>query len=189
MTNIRRVMLGMAMLAALLSACTSGREDGRRMNQQEAANRADAILDATLRAVRPQVHWAHGETTVGSCDLTRRRIVTTQISEQRRGSFVGVIERFWRDSRYRIKSINASKEFPAVYAQSRDGFGISLIVRGAGQAYFEVDTPCVARSGVREATAVPDGPDYRGGPVPRPNVYDDFWSSTDVLPSSSPSAL
>lgn len=156
------------------------------MNMQDAANRADGILDATLGAISPQVKWVHGPTTVGSCDLTRRRAVVTSISPERRGSFLGVVERFWQQKKLTIKSVNNSKRFPAVYAQSADGFGVSLSVGAEGQAFFEVDSPCVDPSDVAEPAARANGPAYVSGPIPRPNVQDDFWSSSEPLASSSP---
>ncbi|WP_198533732.1 hypothetical protein [Streptomyces odonnellii] len=151
------------------------------MNMQEAAERADSILDATFGAIRPEVRWTHGETTTGSCDLSRRRAVMTVISEQRRGGFLGVVERFWRKSGYEITSVNTNREFPAIYARSPDGFGLRLSIAGKGQAFFEVATPCVEESDVAGPTTPANGPDYRGGPIPRPDVHDSFWSSLGGL--------
>ncbi|WTK95770.1 hypothetical protein OG700_21215 [Streptomyces sp. NBC_01508] len=147
------------------------------MNMQEAAERADSILDGTFRAIRPGVKWTHGETTVGSCDLSRRRAVMTIVSERQRGGFLGVVERYWRKSGYEITSVNSSQRFPAIYAKSLDGFGIRLSIGGEGQAFFEVATPCVEKSAVADPTAETDGHNYAGGPIPRPDIRDDFWSA------------
>lgn len=148
------------------------------MNMQEAAEQADAMLDATFSSIKPQVNWAHGPTTAGSCDLSRRRTVMTVISENRRGSFLGVVERFWRSHGYRITDVNESKKFPAIFAKTSDGFGISLTIGGEGQAFFEVATPCVTESKVADPTAKPNGPTYEGVyPLPRPNVQSKFWSA------------
>ena len=147
------------------------------MDMQGAAEHADAILEATLAGVKPAVQWAHGPTTTGSCDVTRRRSVMTIVSEGRRGNFLGVVERAWKDRGYRIKGINNDPDSPAIYAQTADGFGVSLIF-GGGQAFFEVDSPCVEESEVAESTTPPNGPSYDGVyPLPRPNVRDDFWSA------------
>ncbi|MFG2566316.1 hypothetical protein ACGFR6_12855 [Streptomyces sp. NPDC048567] len=146
------------------------------MDMQAAAEHADGIMEATLSGIKPGVHWTHGPTTTGSCDVTRRRSVMTIISSERRGNFLGVVERGWKDRGYRIKGINNDRDSPAIYAQTSDGFGVSLIF-GGGQAFFEVDSPCVEESEVAEATAVPNGPSYEGVyPLPRPNVRDGFWS-------------
>ncbi|MCI3226799.1 hypothetical protein OG705_15990 [Streptomyces sp. NBC_00838] len=152
------------------------------MNMQEAAERADSILEGTFRAIRPGVRWTHGETTVGSCDLSRRRAVMTIISEERRGGFLGVVERSWRKSGYEITSVNNSQRFPAIYAKSPDGFGIRLSIGGEGQPFFEVATPCVEKSEVAAPTAKTDGPNYAGGPIPRPDIHDDFWSAPSPPP-------
>lgn len=102
----------------------------------------------------------------------------TIVSAERRGSFLGLVERFWRQSDYKIKAINNDLEVPAIFAQTRDGFGVSLIVGGEGQVFFEVDSPCVQTSEVAEPRTKPNGPSYAGAEViPRPNVRSDFWSA------------
>jgi hypothetical protein len=188
-----KYLVAVAVMGALLAGCGQGahlgaeNEKRSNMDLQGAASRADGILDATVSAIEPEIKWAHGVTTAGSCDVTRRRVVMTFISEARRGSFLGVVERFWLDSNYVVKSVNSSKKFPAIYAQSADGFGISLSIGDKGQAFFEVDSPCVEGSAVAEPTTKPNGPDYRGGPIPRPNVRSDFWSA-ESSGQPSPSA-
>jgi hypothetical protein len=157
------------------------------ITMQQAAERADEMLDATLDAIRPEVHWTHSGTSAGSCDVSRSRTVMTIISKERRGNFLGVVQRFWEKSGYQIKSVNKSEKFPAIFAQSPDGFGISLVVGGAGQVAFEVDSPCVKSSDVAEPTTPANGPDY-DHPVPRPNVHSDFWSSTTPISPASPTA-
>ncbi|MER8088897.1 hypothetical protein ABTZ57_28240 [Streptomyces sp. NPDC094048] len=148
------------------------------MDMQDAADQADKILDAVLKEVKPEVHWAHGPTSTGSCDVSRMRVVMTVVSEERRGSLLGVVDRFWRKSGYRIKAVNRDVEFPAIYAQTKDGFGVSLSIGGKGQAFFEVDSPCVNESEVKDPTTPPNGPAYEGVyPLPRPNVRSDFWSA------------
>ncbi|MFH9618867.1 hypothetical protein ACH4MM_34895 [Streptomyces pratensis] len=88
------------------------------------------------------------------------------------------MERFWRKSGYQIRAINNDLEFPAVYARTRDGFGVSLSFGGKGQAFFEVDSPCVQVSEVASPTTSPNGPSYEGVyPIPRPNIRSPFWSA------------
>ncbi|TXS34987.1 hypothetical protein [Streptomyces sp. OR43] len=147
------------------------------MDMQEAADRADGIMDTTLASIEPPVQWAHGPTTTGSCGVTRRRSVMTIVSDERRGSFLGLVERDWRKHNFKIKGVNNDQDSPAIYAQSQGGFGVSLIF-GGGQAFFEVDSPCVEESAVAESTTAPNGPSYEGVyPLPRPNVHSDFWST------------
>ncbi|GAA2818707.1 hypothetical protein [Streptomyces showdoensis] len=152
------------------------------MNMQEAAERVDALLDATLGAVAPEVQWAHDTWTSGSCTVTRRRTVTTVISEQRRGAFLGVIERFWKKSGYEITGVNKDAEMPSVFARTPDGFEFDLTIGHAGQAFFDATTPCVGKSAVAEPAARPNGPAYPYGAVPTPNVRSDFWSAATPLP-------
>ncbi|MGW0854099.1 hypothetical protein [Streptomyces sp. NPDC002690] len=147
------------------------------MDMQGAAERADSMLDLTLRAIEPAVQWAHGPTTTGSCDVTRRRTVMTVVAPGRRQEFLDRVTEFWRGSEYRIKAVNKDEEFPAVYAQA-EGFGISVSVRGGGQVFFEVDSPCVRKSEVADSTSKPNGPAYEGVyPLPRPDVKSPYWSA------------
>ncbi|MDX3379757.1 hypothetical protein PV390_35835 [Streptomyces sp. ME02-6991-2A] len=158
------------------SGSGSGRESGR-MNMQEAAERSDAMLDAVLEAVDPDLQWAHGPTTTRACGVTRRRAVMTVVSADRRQTFLDRAEAFWRKSDYRIKAVNKDEVFPAVYAVTEAGFGVSVSFRGKGQAFLEADSPCVKESKVAPPAAEPNGPAYEGVyPLPRPNVRSGFWS-------------
>ncbi|MER5279659.1 hypothetical protein ABT025_28540 [Streptomyces sp. NPDC002809] len=151
---------------------------GNSMDMQEAAERADGMLDAVLKKIDPEVQWAHGPTTKGSCDVTRRRTVMTIVSADRRVTFLDQVEKFWRTSDYRIKAKNDDAVFPAVYAVTKDGFGISVSVRAKGQVFLEADTPCVKESKVADSASKPNGPDYQGVyPLPSPNVRSDYWSA------------
>ncbi|MFF0048367.1 hypothetical protein [Streptomyces sp. NPDC005498] len=176
--------------SVLLVGCGIMGEKGAAasMNMQEAAEHADKMLDSTIGAIEPEVEWAHGDTTSGSCDLTRRRVVMTVISDQRRGNFLGLIERFWKKSGYKITSVKEGKTHPAIFATSPQGFGIVLAIRGEGQAHFEVNSPCVEKSKVAEPTTKPNGPAYEGVEIPRPNVHSDFWSADTPLSSARPSS-
>lgn len=167
--------------ALLLSGCTAldgPKKEKPTMNMQQAAERADAILDQTFAAIKPPVNWTHGVSTEGNCDVSRRRQVMTIISPERRGSFFGVVERHWKAQGYRHLSSNNSK-IPATYFQTQDGFNVSLLVGLQGHASFEVATPCVEHSEVAPPKSETVGPDYSGGelPLPLPNVHSDFWSA------------
>ncbi|MGA5044064.1 hypothetical protein [Streptomyces arboris] len=158
------------------SGSGSGRESGR-MDMQEAAERSDAMLDAVLEAVDPDLQWAHGPTTTRACGVTRRRAVMTVVSSDRRQTFLDRAEAFWRKSDYRIKAVNKDEVFPAVYAVTEAGFGVSVSFRGRGQAFLEADSPCVKESKVAPPATEPNGPAYEGVyPLPRPNVRSGFWS-------------
>ncbi|MGY3681681.1 hypothetical protein ACVWXU_005304 [Streptomyces sp. TE33382] len=102
----------------------------------------------------------------------------TVVSAERRGSLLGVVDRFWRKSGYRIKTVNRDADVPAIYAQTKTGFQVSLIVAAAGQVHFDVDTPCVQESEVADSTSRATAPTYEGMEhIPRPDIHDDFWSA------------
>ncbi|MFJ6844116.1 hypothetical protein ACIQRE_15750 [Streptomyces griseoluteus] len=161
----------------LLSGCSAEHRsaDTAGITMQQAAERADSMLDATLGAIEPDVQWTHGATSTGSCDVSRRRIVMTVISQERVGNLLGLVQRSWEKAGYRMKSVIKDEELPAIYAQSSDGYAIALTVGAARQVFLEATTPCVKPSGVAAPTASPNGPAYKY-PVPRPNVHSDFWS-------------
>ncbi|MEU8562098.1 hypothetical protein AB0C45_11490 [Streptomyces cyaneofuscatus] len=158
---------------------SSSRSGSGPMDMQEAAERSDAMLDAVLKAVDPDLQWAHGPTTTRACGVTRRRAVMTVVSADRRQTFLDRAEAFWRKSDYRIKAVNKDEVFPAVYAVTEAGFGVSVSFRGKGQAFLEADSPCVKESKVAPPTAEPNGPSYEGVyPLPRPQVRSGFWSGS-----------
>ncbi|MFF0427472.1 hypothetical protein ACFYUJ_24030 [Streptomyces sp. NPDC004520] len=182
-----RIAAPVVLAGTLLAGCGGSSSGGARtdMNMQQAAERADGMLDATLGAVVPEVRWAHDTWTSGSCTVTRRRTVTTVISEQRRGAFLGVVERFWKKSGYEITGVTQDREMPSVFARTPDGFEFDLTVGHKGQAFFDVTTPCVQKSEVADPVAKPNGPAYPYGQIPTPDVRSDFWSAATPLPSPS----
>ena len=147
------------------------------MNMQEAADRADRILDETFSSIKPPVRWVHGESTEGACDVSRRRAVVTVISESRRGSFLGVVERGWEKLGFRQIGVNKNLVSPATYFETPDGFRVRLLIGGGGQAFFEVATPCVEESPVSAPTSQTGGAERGSGPMPTPHVHSDFWSA------------
>lgn len=171
-----RSMLTALLMGVLLVGCTETR--GEKLDMQDAAERADEVLDRVLAEIEPNVRWVHGPTTTGSCTVTRRRTVMTVVSAQRRGSLLGVVDRFWRKSGYRVTAINSHVDAPAIYVRTADGFQLSLTVADEGQVHFDVDSPCVRRSEVADSASAATAPlDPEAEVIPRPNIHSDFWSA------------
>ncbi|MFJ2915987.1 hypothetical protein [Streptomyces sp. NPDC087307] len=183
--KILRIAVLMAGVLVLAGCGASDGSNGRevKMDMQEAAERADEILDGTFAAINPSVHWTHEQSTEGSCDVQRSRAVMTIISEERRGSFLGVIERYWESQGYKQLSVNNS-DMPALYYRTPDEFNVRVLIGGAGQAFFEVATPCVNTSKVSPPKAETVGPNYAGKETPIPDIKSDFWSAKSAPPSS-----
>ncbi|MFI1190691.1 hypothetical protein [Streptomyces californicus] len=77
-----------------------------------------------------------------------------------------------------MTAINNDVDFPAIYARTQDGFSVRLRIGGKGQAFFQVDTPCVQESDVLDSTSRATAPLYEGMElIPRPNIHSDFWSA------------
>ncbi|XIE78726.1 hypothetical protein AB6O49_12675 [Streptomyces sp. SBR177] len=153
------------------------------MNMQQAADRADEILDDVLGAIVPPVEWTHRQTMPGNCSTDRSRTVMTIISEQRRGAFLGLVDRYWKSQGFTFRATTKDKQ--AAYYVSPDGFQASVLIGWKGQAHFEVTTPCVEKSDVAPPTSPPRGRDYYNEPPTAPNVTSDFWSATTPLPAGS----
>lgn len=102
----------------------------------------------------------------------------TVISAERRGSFLGLVDRHLRRSGYQLDALNSDTDFPAIYARTEDGYKVSLRFGGEGQAFLRVDSPCVAESEVAESTTRATAPTYEGMEhIPRPNIRSPFWSA------------
>ncbi|CAO0831126.1 Lipoprotein OS=Streptomyces microflavus OX=1919 GN=G3I39_12555 PE=4 SV=1 [Streptomyces microflavus] len=102
----------------------------------------------------------------------------TVISAQRRGSLLGVVDRYWRNSGYRMRTVNNHVDAPAMYAETKDGFAVSLIVADKGQVHFDVNSPCVSYSEVADSPRQATAPlDPEAEVIPRPNIHSDFWSA------------
>jgi hypothetical protein len=163
---------------------------------QEAADKADALVYDTFSAVKPPVEWTHDVSDHGSCggestglgDVTRRAVVMTKVSKERRGALLGIIERHWKQSGSKITDVKPNAEFPEMYAESGDGLlRMSLVVGGEGQFFLDVQTSCVKESSVAPPATKANGRSYYGEAIPRPNTEDAFWSSSEPLPSTSSS--
>ncbi|WP_217624200.1 hypothetical protein [Streptomyces sp. TRM64462] len=197
--------LAMVLAAFVVSGCglidsgdgTGPKGKAQNVNMQQAGEQAEQILDATLAAIKPPVETRRGPSSdpictdfkndaTGTGQVTRRRHVMTVISAERRGSFVGVVERYWKKQGYEITAVRPNKEQPAVFARTPEGFQITVDIGYKGQAFFSVMSPCVAESEVTVPPAEPfdpDSPEAEGLPY----IKSPFWSANTPVPSSSPS--
>ncbi|MFJ9829123.1 hypothetical protein ACIRSU_32825 [Streptomyces sp. NPDC101160] len=167
-----------------------------KISLQEAAEKADAIMFDTVSSVRPELNWVHDAATESGCDgytidgkataqATRRAVVMTVVSEARRGSLLGVVERYWESRGFEITDTNPSREFPAVFARTPEDFRMSVVVGEKGQFYFDIVTPCFIASKVQDPKTKANGTPFEGSVVPLPSVRSPFWSSDTPLPSGS----
>ena len=178
---MRNRAAGVVALILLLAGCdaigaaSSSKESQSKMDMQEAADRADAILDGTFAAIKPPVQWTHRYSMPGGCYVDRERSVMTIISAERRGSFLGVLERHWKSKGYKL--VATSPNGLAANFETQDGFQLEVLIGTTGQAHVSVTTPCVEKSEVAPPTGKPNGPDYSKQQLPAPNVKSTFWSS------------
>ncbi|GAB1328492.1 hypothetical protein ACE1SV_28310 [Streptomyces sennicomposti] len=199
--------MALAASTLVLSGCGlvggSGVEGGKsdasketNVNMQEAADHAEGIIDGTLKAINPSVEVMRGPSSDSKCtdfkndgtgtgSVSRRRYVMTIVSDERRGSFLGVVERYWTKQGYKITSVRSSTDMPAIFASAPDGFEVSLEFGYKGQAGFHVTSPCVDESKVTEAPRKPldpNSPEAKGLPY----GHSDFWSAHTPVSSASP---
>ncbi|MFJ3974953.1 hypothetical protein [Streptomyces sp. NPDC090021] len=192
-----RAALSVLAFTALAVGCGPGDEKADRkttMNMQQGAERADAILQETLGAVRPELKWNHGPGGSAGCTkgvagaatgtgAAKRSItILTVVSEQRRGALIGVIERDWKSRGYKITGVRQAAEAPAVYASTPDGYSLSVEVAGEGQFFLDAATPCLTDSSVMDPMAQPNT-HVRTTEFPqRPDEQDAFWSAATPVP-------
>ncbi len=133
-----------AMLAMLLPGCgatdstSSSKESRSTLNLQEAADRADEILDETFAAIKPPVQWTHRYSMPGDCYVDHDRAVMTIISAERRGSFLGVLERHWKSKGYKL--VSTSPNGLVAHFRTQDGFQLEVLIAPSGQAHLSVTT-------------------------------------------------
>ncbi|MFF6880501.1 hypothetical protein ACFY9S_35125 [Streptomyces sp. NPDC012474] len=184
---MRERVAAAAVLALLLAGCdttgsaSSSNESQSKMNLQEAADRADKILDEAFAAIKPPVEWTPRYSMPGDCYVDRDRAVMTIISAERRGSFLGVLERHWKSKGYKL--VATSPNGLVAHFKTQDGFQLEVLIGPNGQAHLSVTTPCVKESEVAQPTSKPNGPDYSKQELPAPNVKSTFWSSDAPLSS------
>ncbi|MFE2499673.1 hypothetical protein ACFXKX_06560 [Streptomyces scopuliridis] len=203
MTNLR--LASIAISLALATGCSApsdtGHPEGKAsdMDMRRAAEEADVIMQRTLSGVKPELRWNHGPSndkictdvkndSSGTGSVKRRIAIMTIVSKERRGNLLGVVERDWTARGYRITSVRASGEVPAIYAATPDDFRMRVAVGGQGQFFFSITTPCFAESAVSDPVTEPNTPQRAGDYPQPPDVHDDFWSSRAPLPTSSSSA-
>ncbi|WP_133243290.1 hypothetical protein [Streptomyces scopuliridis] len=203
MTNTR--LASIAILLALVNGCSApsdtGHPEGKTsdMDMRRAAEEADVIMQRTLSGVKPELRWNHGPSndkictdvkndSSGTGSVKRRIAIMTIVSKERRGNLLGVVERDWTARGYRITSVRASGEVPAIFAATPDDFRMRVAVGGGGQFFFSITTPCFAESAVPDPATEPNTPQRAGDYPQPPDVHDDFWSSKAPLSTSSSSA-
>ena len=184
---MRERVAGAAVLALLLAGCgttgsaSSSKESQSKMNLQEAADRADKILDEAFAAIKPPVEWTHRYSMPGGCYVDRDRAVMTIISAERRGWFLGVLERHLNNTGYTL--VATSPTGLVAHFKTQDGFQLEVLIGPNGQAHLSITTPCVEKSDVAQPTSKPNGPDYSKQELPAPNVKSTFWSSDEPISS------
>lgn len=194
-------VLFVALAMTTLSGCglagnSSGpEEETLKVNMQQAGELAEQLLDSTVASVTPAVEARRGPSSdpictdfkndaTGTGQVKRGRYVVTVISAERRGSFMGVIERHWKKEGYEITAVRPHKEKPAIFARTPEGFQLTATIGHAGQAFFSVSSPCVTESEVTEPpmpTLTPGSPEAEGLPY----IKSPFWSAKTPVPSPS----
>ncbi|WP_329400864.1 hypothetical protein [Streptomyces melanogenes] len=191
MKSRRPAVIVLALLATTscgLTAPGSAERNGSKVDMQQAAEKADTLLQETLSGITPGLHWVHeassdsgcpGRKNSGTGSVTRGISIMTIVSEQRRGALLGVIERNWKSRGFKITGVNRDKELPAIYASTPEDFRMDVVVGYAGQFHLSVATPCFTDSPVAAPTTPSNTPPRQGEFPWRPDMHDAFWSTTN----------
>lgn len=111
-----------------------------------------------------------------------------EVFEGAEGALLDIIKRHWKKNGHKITDVSPNADFPEVYAESSDGLlRMSLVVGGEGQFFLDVQTSCIKESSVAPPATKVNGRSYYGEAIPRSNVKDTFWSSSEPLSSKSSS--
>lgn len=162
-----------------------GSEPGVTVDQLDAAEHCETLLQDTLDAVRPAPVWQGAPARAGArlplpgresellWYVTRGRDLLTVVSLPRRAVLADVVERHWRRRGWTITSLNAGQERPGVAATTPDGYRLALRFGESGEAGLTASSPGVARS---ERGPVLSGSVDHCAP-PLPYVRCPYWSA------------
>ncbi len=155
------------------------------IDQLDATERCETLLQDTLDAVRPAPVWQGAPARAGArlplpgresellWYVTRGRDLLTVVSLSRRAALADVVERHWRRRGWTITSLNAGRDRPGVAAATPDGYRLELRFGESGEAGLTASSPGVARS---ERGPVLSGSVDRCAP-PLPYVRCPYWSA------------
>ncbi|MBO1416740.1 hypothetical protein [Streptomyces sp. FH025] len=158
---------------------------GVTVDQLDAAERCETLLQDTLDALRPVPVWQDAVPRSGSrlplpgrgsevlWYVTLGRDLLTVVSQARRAELVGAVERHWRRSGWTITSVNACRDRLGVAAGTPDGYRLVLNVGEFGEIGLVADSPGVARS-ERLGRSCEEG---GIGPASLPYVHCPYWSA------------
>ncbi|MFJ8624350.1 hypothetical protein ACIRD3_16095 [Kitasatospora sp. NPDC093550] len=163
----------------------TGPEPDLTVDQLDAAERCETLLQDTVDAIDPAPAWQEAAPRAGArlprpgrgsevlWYVTRGRDLVTVVSLPRRAVLAGVVERHWRRLGWTITALNAGPDRPGVAATTRDGYRLALCFGELGEAGLTARSPGVARS---ERIPVPPAAGVRA-PAPLPYVCCTYWSA------------
>ncbi|MFJ6379773.1 hypothetical protein ACIQI7_07165 [Kitasatospora sp. NPDC092039] len=155
------------------------------VDQLDAAEHCETLLQDTLDAVRPAPVWQGAPARAGArlslpgresellWYVTRGRDLLTVVSLPRRTALVGVVERHWRRRGWTITSLDAGRERPRVAATTPEGYRLALRFGELGEAGLTATSPGVARS--ERGPVLSGGVDHCAPPLPY--VSCPYWSA------------
>ncbi|MFH9349216.1 hypothetical protein [Kitasatospora sp. NPDC017646] len=156
------------------------------MDQLDAGERCETLLQDTMGAVRPAPEWQEAVPRAGVrlsapgrrgpevlWYVTRGRDVLTVVSPGRRPELAEMVERQWRRRGWTITSLNAGRDRPGVAATTRDGSQLVLCFGEFGEIRLTASLFGVACSERVPALPGAGEPD----PAPLPRVHCAYWSA------------
>ncbi|MGW0672038.1 hypothetical protein [Streptomyces sp. NPDC002746] len=185
------------LLVVVLAACQGKAEQEKSMmDMQQAGQRAEAILDGTMAAIRPPVKWVHGTPAESACStglnrptgtttVFRSRNILTVVSKERRGELLEQVRRYWEQQGARDFDVDSDKDMPGIRATTADEFTVMLQVGSIGNIFVRSGFGCAEDSEMTYPAGTPGQPGGSKKEELTPREHSDFWSSGEVRRSST----
>ncbi|NEC69070.1 hypothetical protein [Streptomyces sp. SID9727] len=159
------------------------------MDMQQAGQRAEEILDATMAAIQPPVKWVRGATMESTCStglneptgtttVMRGRNILTVISKHRRGELLAMIQQYWERQGFRDFDVHHDEKMPQIRATAADGLTVLLNVGNIGNVYIDAGYGCARDSEMTYPKGTPGQPGGPEEPERIPREHSSYWSAT-----------
>jgi hypothetical protein len=143
-----------------VSGCAAKRKDPtvQTLNQQQAAERVDTVINTAVDQLRPRPSLDPYRKSTLDCDdpsdngplgrvTVEHRYLLPGIKADSGPAALDTLAKYWTDNGYRILRDGRGKPLAEVAAEGSDGFRVVISTNTLGQLYITGSSPCVWPSG------------------------------------------